>query len=191
MKKITLLLVAILFSVNSFAQTKYKVDTYHSFLNFSIKHLGISFVNGKMDNYEGTLVLDGENLSTAKFDFTIDANSINTGIEMRDNHLKSEDFFDVAKHKQISFVSTSVIKVKDNKYKLHGNLTIKGITKAVVFDLTYGGMIADDGQGNQKVGFQATTTIDRTDFNINYDPTGAGIAKEVTLVVNLEFTKVK
>jgi len=191
MKKITLLLVAILFSVNSFAQTKYKVDTYHSFLNFSIKHLGISFVNGKMDNYEGTLVLDGENLSTAKFDFTIDANSINTGIEMRDNHLKSEDFFDVAKHKQISFVSTSVKKVKDNQYKLHGNLTIKGITKAVVFDLTYGGMIADDGQGNQKVGFQATTTIDRTDFNINYDPTGAGIAKEVTLVVNLEFTKVK
>lgn len=191
MKKITLLLVTILFSVNSFAQTKYKVDTYHSFLNFSIKHLGISFVNGKMDNYEGTLVLDGENLSTAKFDFTIDANSINTGIEMRDNHLKSEDFFDVAKHKQISFVSTSVKKVKDNQYKLHGNLTIKGITKAVVFDLTYGGMIADDGQGNQKVGFQATTTIDRTDFNINYDPTGAGIAKEVTLVVNLEFTKVK
>lgn len=191
MKKITLLLVAILFSVNSFAQTKYKVDTYHSFLNFSIKHLGISFVNGKMDNYEGTLILDGENLSTAKFDFTIDANSINTGIEMRDNHLKSEDFFDVAKHKQISFVSTSVKKVKDNQYKLHGNLTIKGITKAVVFDLTYGGMIADDGQGNQKVGFQATTTIDRTDFNINYDPTGAGIAKEVTLVVNLEFTKVK
>ena len=67
----------------------------------------------------------------------------------------------------------------------------KDVTKPVTFDLVYGGLLADDGQGNQKVGFQATTTIDRTAFNINYDPTGMGIAKDVKFIVNLEFNKAK
>lgn len=191
MKKLAFLFVATLVSVTSFAQTKYNVDSYHSFLNFSVGHMGISFVDGKMDKYEGTLTMDGENISTAKFDFTIDTNSINTGIEMRDNHLRSADFFDVANHKDMKFVSTSIKKAGKNKYKLNGNLTIKGITKPVTFDLVYGGLLKDDGQGNQKVGFQATTTIDRTAFNINYDLTGMGVAKDVTFTVNLEFNKAK
>lgn len=191
MKKLAFLFVATLVSVASFAQTKYNVDTYHSFLNFSVGHMGISFVDGKMDKYEGTLTMDGENVSTAKFDFTIDTYSINTGIEMRDNHLRAADFFDVANHKDMKFVSTSVKSNGKNKYKLHGNLTLKGITKPVTFDLVYGGLVKDDGQGNQKVGFQATTTIDRTAFDINYDPTGTGIAKDVKFTVNLEFNKVK
>ncbi len=81
---------------------------------------------------------------------------------------------------------------KDGKnYKLNGNLTIKDVTKPVTFTLVYGGLLKDDGQGNQKVGFQATTTIDRTDFNINYDPTGMGVAKDVKFIINLEFTKAK
>jgi len=191
MKKIALLFVAVLFSVASFAQTKYNVDTYHSFLDFSIGHMGISFVNGKMDKYQGTLEMNGEEITTAKFNFTIDASSVNTGIEMRDNHLRSADFFDVANHKDITFVSTSVKKNGKNNYKLTGNLTVKGITKPVTFDLVYGGLLKDDGQGNQKVGFQATATVDRTAFNINYDPTGMGVAKEVKFIVNLEFTKAK
>lgn len=191
MKKIALLFVAALFSVASFAQTKYNVDTYHSFLDFSIGHMGISFVNGKMDKYQGTLEMNGEEVTTAKFNFTIDASSVNTGIEMRDNHLRSADFFDVANHKDITFVSTSVKKNGKNNYKLTGNLTVKGITKPVTFDLVYGGLLKDDGQGNQKVGFQATATVDRTAFNINYDPTGMGVAKEVKFIVNLEFTKAK
>jgi len=191
MKKIALLFVAVLFSVTSFAQTKYNVDSYHSFLDFSVGHMGISFVNGKMDKYQGTLEMNGEEVTSAKFNFTIDASSVNTGIEMRDNHLRSADFFDVANHKDITFVSTSVKKEGKNKFKLNGNLTIKGVSKPVTFDLVYGGLLKDDGQGNQKVGFQATTTIDRTAFNINYDPTGMGVAKEVKFTVNLEFTKAK
>lgn len=190
MKKVVLLFVAALFSVASFAQTKYNVDNYHSFLNFSVGHMGISFVDGTMDKYQGNLEMSGEDVTTAKFDFIIDANSVNTGIEARDNHLRTADFFDTANHKEIKFVSTSV-KKDGKKYKLNGNLTIKGITKPVTFDLVYGGLLKDDGQGNQKVGFQAITTIDRTAFNINYDPTGMGIAKEVKFNVNLEFTKAK
>lgn len=191
MKKIALLLVTTLFTVATYAQTKYTVDTYHSFLNFSIGHMGISFVDGKMDKYQGTLEMDDQNITTAKFNFTIDVNSINTGIEMRDNHLKNADFFEVSKYNDIKFVSTSVKKAGKNKYKLNGDLTIKGITKPVTFDLVYGGLVKDDGQGNQKVGFQATTTIDRTAFNVNYDPTGGAIAKVVKLVANLQFAKVK
>lgn len=191
MKKIALLFIATLFSVATFAQTKYNVDTYHSFLNFSVGHLGISFVDGKMDKYQGTLEMDKEDIATAKFNFTIDASSVNTGIEMRDDHLRSADFFETAKYQDIKFVSTSIKKAGKNNYKLNGNLTIKGITKPVTFDLVYGGLLKDDGQGNQKVGFQATTTIDRTAFNINYDPTGMGVAKDVKFIVNLEFTKAK
>lgn len=190
MKKIALLLIVTLFSVTSFAQTKYNVDAYHSFLNFSVGHMGISFVDGRMDKYQGTLEMDGENVTSAKFKFKVDVNSVNTGIEMRDKHLKSADFFDAEKFNEITFNSTSITK-KGKAYKLNGDLTIKGVTKNVTFDLVYGGLLKDDGQGNQKVGFQATTKIDRTAYNITYDPTGTGVAKEVTFVVNLEFNKTK
>src|SRR5690606_11088223 len=188
MKKIALLFIATMFSVASFAQTKYNVDPYHSFLNFSVGHLGISFVDDKMDKYTGSLEMSNEDVTSAKFNFTIDANSVNRGVQMRDNHLRSGDFFETAKYNDIKFVSTSIKKDGKN-YKLSGNLTIKDITKLVTFDLVYGGLLKDDGQGNQKVGFQATTTIDRTAFNINYDPTGMGVAKDVKFIVNLEFTK--
>jgi len=190
MRRILLLAVAMLFSVTSFAQTKFNVDTYHSFLNFSVGHLGISFVDGRMDKYEGDLEMKDEDITTAKFNFTIDASSVNTGVQMRDDHLRSADFFEVETYKEIKFVSTS-IKKEGSNYKLHGNLTIKNVTKPITFDLVYGGYLKDDGQGNEKVGFQATTTIDRTAFNINYDPTGMGIAKDVKFIVNLEFTKAK
>lgn len=190
MKKAILLLVAVLgLSMTTNAQTTWKVDQAHSFLKFSIKHLGISFVDGKIDKYDGTVVLNNEDITTAKFNFDIDVNSINTGIEARDNHLKSPDFFETSKYGKMTFVSTGVKKVTKNNYKLTGNLTIKDVTKQVTFDLVYGGKAANDGFGNEKLGFQATTTIDRTAFNINYDPTGMGVAKDVSLTVNLEFSK--
>ncbi|HLW40971.1 MAG TPA: YceI family protein, partial [Flavobacterium sp.] len=120
MRRILLLAVAMLFSVTSFAQTKFNVDTYHSFLNFSVGHLGISFVDGRMDKYEGDLEMKDEDITTAKFNFTIDASSVNTGVQMRDDHLRSADFFEVETYKEIKFVSTS-IKKEGSNYKLHGN----------------------------------------------------------------------
>lgn len=189
MKKALLLFVAVLgLSINATAQTTWKVDPMHSFLNFSVKHLGISFVDGRMDKYDGTLVLTKEDITTGKFNFTVDVNSIDTDVEARDNHLKSTDFFEASKYGTMTFVSTS-IKKEGKNYKMTGNLTIKGVTKPVTFDLVYGGKAANDGYGNEKLGFQAKTTIDRTAFNINYDPTGMGIAKDVELVINLEFGK--
>ncbi|MGG5577192.1 YceI family protein [Myroides sp. C15-4] len=189
MKKIVLFVVAALFSVTSFAQTKWNVDPMHSFLNFSVKHLGISFVDGRFDKYEGTFVGNPEDLTKGTFNFTVDLNSINTSVEMRDNHLKSADFFDTAKYATMKFESKSIKKTGKDKYELVGNLTIKNITKLVTFQLTYGGLLADDGNGNTKLGFQAKTTIDRFDYEVAYDPTGQAIGKNVDITVNLEFSK--
>ncbi len=191
MRKIALVLVAALFSMTSFAQEKWTVDNYHSFLNFNIKHLGISFVDGRMDNYTGEFVGTPEDLTNGQFSFTIDVNGINTGVEMRDDHLKSADFFDTQKFPQMTFQSTSITKVSDSDYLLKGNLTIKGITKPVEFNLVYGGLLEDDGSGNTKLGFQGSTSINRFDFDIDYDPSGQAIGKEVNILVNLEFSKVK
>ncbi|MDM1038530.1 YceI family protein [Myroides odoratimimus] len=191
MKKIALLFVATLFSVASFAQTKWNVDNYHSFLNFSVKHLGISFVDGRFDKYEGTFEGTPEDLTKGTFKFSVDMNSVNTSIEMRDNHLKADDFFAAEKFPAMTFESKSIKKVGKDQYKLEGNLTIRNITKPVTFDLTYGGLLKDDGQGNTKLGFQASTTINRFDFGVAYDPSGQAIAKDVKINVNLEFNQVK
>lgn len=191
MKKIALLFVATLFSVATFAQTKWNVDKMHSFVNFSVKHLGISFVDGRFDKYEGTFVGTPEDLTKGVFNFTVDMNSVNTSVEMRDNHLKTNDFFNVEKFPTMTFESKSIKKTGKDKYKLEGNLTIRNITKPVTFDLTYGGLLQDDGQGNQKLGFQATTTVNRFDFDVAYDPSGQAIAKDVKIAVNIEFAKAK
>ncbi|WP_430614343.1 YceI family protein [Flavobacterium sp. JP2137] len=189
MKKLIYVFVAVFASATMFAQTTWKVDQMHSFLTFSVKHLGISFVEGKFDQYEGSFTASKADLTDGKFDFSIQSKSINTGVSMRDDHLRTNDFFNAEKYPTITFTSTSLKKVADNKYVLDGTLTIRGIAKPVKFDLVYGGLLKDDGQGNQKMGFQATTTINRFDFDVAYDPTGQTIAKEVSLKVNLEFTK--
>ncbi|MHC5354154.1 YceI family protein [Myroides sp. LJL115] len=191
MEKIALLAIVVLSTITTFAQDKWQVDNYHSFLNFSVKHLGISFVDGRMDSYQGEYQGSAEDLSDGKFIFTIDVNSINTGVEMRDDHLKSADFFDTSKYPQMKFESTSIEKVAGDNYILNGILTIKGVSHPVSFNMVYGGVLEDDGSGNTKMGLQANTSIDRFQYNIDYDPSGQAIGKQVKINVNLEFTKQK
>ena len=128
--------------------------------------------------------------SDAKISFTADAASINTGVEQRDNHLRSDDFFNAEKFPKLAFESTSFKKVKGNTYALAGKLTIRDVTKNVVFSVVFGGT-AKDQQGNTKAGFLATTKINRLDYNVKYDPTGAGIAKDVNITLNLQFAQAK
>ncbi len=109
---------------------------------------------------------------------------------MRDKHLKSDDFFNAEKYPKITFASTSFKKVKNNVYALAGSLTIRDVTKNIIFDVVYGGT-AKDQQGNTKAGFLATTKINRLDYNVSYDPTGAGIAKDVHITLNLQFVQAK
>ncbi|PWH81303.1 YceI family protein [Brumimicrobium oceani] len=186
MKNLLLLMVSVLFSVGIYAQTDWKVDPYHSSLNFNIAHSGISIVNGKFLEYDGTLTTKGEALESAKFDFTVKVNSINTNVEQRDNHLRSPDFFEVEKYPNMTFESSKIEKGnKKDHYKLHGKLTIKDVTKDVVFDVHYGGTIKTE--KGEKLGMKAETTINRFDYNVDYDPTAAGIAKDVKIIVHLQF----
>ncbi len=181
--------VAMIFlTVSSFAQTQWKVDPYHSSLNFNIEHSGISIVNGKFLDYTGNLTTAGETLENATYDFTVKVASINTSVEDRDNHLKSADFFEVEKYPNMTFKSTKILATgKPDHYLLYGDLTIKDVTKEVIFDVYYGGIAKSD--KGEKLGLKAKTTINRFDYNINFDPVAAGVGKEVSIVVHLQFAK--
>lgn len=187
MKKLALLFIAAALSFSSMAQTTWNTDPMHSFVTFSIKHMGISFVDGYFGKFSGTLVAAKEDLSDAKINFSVDVNSVNTTVEMRDKHLRSADFFEVEKYPNMKFESSNFKKLSGNKYELTGKLTIKDVTKEVKFAVVYGGTAEQ--KGTTKAGFGATTTINRMDYNINYDPTGAALAKDVEIKLNLELIK--
>ncbi len=186
MRNLISLFALILLTVSSFAQTQWKVDPYHSSLNFNISHSGISIVNGKFLEYTGNLTTDGEALNDAKVDFTVKVNSINTNVEDRDNHLRSADFFEVEKYPNMTFKSSKILPTgKPDQYLLYGKLTIKDVTKDVIFDVHYGGTVETD-QG-KKQGVKAKTTINRFDYNIDFDPTAAGVGKDVHILIHAQF----
>lgn len=188
MKHLILLVAVLFFTIGSFAQTQWKVDPFHSSLNFNISHSGISIVNGKFLDYDGTLTTNGDALTDASFDFNVKVKSINTNVDDRDNHLRSADFFEVEKFPNMTFKSTKILATgKPDEYLLYGKLTIKDVTKDVIFDVHYGGKVISD-QG-QKLGIKAQTTINRFDYNINFDPAAAGVGKDVKIIAHLQFQK--
>ncbi|TDE00653.1 YceI family protein [Flavobacterium hiemivividum] len=188
MKKTVYLFAMILITLGSYAQIQWKVDPNHSSLNFDISHSGISIVNGKFLEYTGNLTTSGEKLQNANFDFTVDVKSINTNVEARDKHLQSADFFEVEKYPNLTFRSSKILATgKPDQYLLYGKLTIKNVTRDVIFDVIYGGIAKSD--KGEKLGMKAQTVINRFDYNINYDPTAVGIGKDVTIVVHLQLAK--
>jgi polyisoprenoid-binding protein YceI len=188
MKKVLILVVMSLFSIGAFAQTQWQVDPNHSSLNFSIKHSGISLVNGKFLDYTGSLTTNGDALRDAQFNFNVQVASISTNVDARDKHLRSADFFEVETYPTMTFKSTKILATgKPEHFLLYGELTIKGVTKPVIFDVYYGGTAKSD--KGEKLGLKAKTTINRFDYNINFDPTAAGIGKDVDIVVHLQFAK--
>lgn len=150
------------------SQTKWKIDESHSTIGFSVKHMMVSEVEGKFEKYEGNVVASKEDFSDAKVEMTIYVNSINTGNEKRDDHLKSEDFFDVSKYPTITFKSKKVEKIGNDSYKLIGDITIKGITKEIILDVKYNGKVKDP-WGNTRAGFTLTGEINRLDFNLKWN----------------------
>ena len=167
------------------------VDKPHTNVKFSVAHLVISDVDGNFKSFDGTMESSKADFSDAKITFTADVSSINTDNEMRDNHLKSDEFFNAAKFPQMKFVSTSFTPLGDNKYKLVGNLTIRDVTKSVTFDVKYGGTVA--AMGGTHAGFKATTTIDRFDYNLKWSKTteagGMVAGKDVEITINADFKK--
>lgn len=173
-----------------FAQGKWNIDKAHSSIKFTATHLVISEVEGSFKTFTGSMESSKPDFTDAKINFTVDVASINTDNEKRDAHLKSDDFFNAEKFPRLTFTSTSFRKLKDNKYELKGELTIRDITKPVTFAVTYGGTVKDP-WGNTHAGFKATTTIDRFDYNLKWNALteagGAVVGKDIEIRVNVEF----
>lgn len=189
MKKIISGLAALLVMCSAGAQATYKNDKFHSQLKFDITHTGVSTVSGSFTDFEATITASKPDFSDAVFQLTAKAESINTGIEPRDHHLKTDQFFDVATYPTLSFTSTSVNKISEGRYTLNGNLTMHGVTKPVIMDLWYRGTITNKMSKKEVSGFRATGKINRVDFGIGTKFPGDSIGEEVTITADGEFSK--
>ncbi|HSF45437.1 MAG TPA: YceI family protein [Chitinophagaceae bacterium] len=184
--------VAVMSGITASAQTKWTVDKGHSNVKFAVTHMVVSEMEGTFKVFDGTMEHTKPDFSDAKINFSIDVASVNTDNERRDGHLKSDDFFNAEKYPKMTFVSTSVKPMGGNKYQLTGNLTIRDVTKPVVFDVTHGGVL--NTSRGAKAGFKAVTKINRFDYNLKWDRAtetgGLVVDKEVTIQVNVEMDKV-
>ena len=189
MKKTALIFaVCTIFSLASFAQT-WTLDPAHSKLGFSITHMMISDVDGAFTNFEAKITSSKEDFSDAVIELTADANSVSTDNEKRDGHLKTEDFFDVAKYKTVTFKSKSVQKVGDNKYKVTGDLTLHGVTKPIVLTATVVGTAVHPQSKKELVGLKVSGVIKRSDFGIGAGFPAPMLGDEVTIAGDFEFVK--
>ncbi len=172
--------------------TKWELDASHAKIGFSVSHFGISETEGKFTKFTGTVLSDKEDFSDAQIDLTIDVASINTDDAQRDQHLRSADFFDVAKFPAISFKSKSLKANGKGRYKLTGDLSMHGVTKEVQLDVAYNGTVVDP-FNNTKAGFKINGLVDRTQFGLAWNgklSTGdLLVGNNVNLDINIELTK--
>lgn len=189
MKKVFLLAATALFSTGVFAQSTWKVDKAHSHLTFTVTHLAVSDVDGTFKDFDATITASKPDFSDAKFQFTANTASVNTGVDQRDNHLKSADFFDIAKYPTVTFNSTSIKPASAGHYTLKGNLTLNGVTKPVTMDLWYRGTITNPMSKAEDAGFQVTGTVKRSDFNFGSKFGSPMLSDEVAVKASGEFGK--
>ncbi len=198
MKNIYALLFMVIFTFASVtittAQTKWNLDKSHSKVGFSVSHMVITDVEGNFKDFDATVTTTGEDFSTAKIDFTAKTASVYTENEKRDNHLRSDDFFNAEKYPNLTFKSKSIKQVSDNKYKLTGDLTMRDVTKEVVLDVKFNGIIKDM-SGNTRAGFKITGELNRMDYGLKFNAllgTGdAVVGNTVELIINVELIKAK
>lgn len=176
-------------SSNIFAQTTWKVDPAHSQVSFGITHMGISEVEGRFDNFNGSIVAVNDDFSDAVYEMNIEVPSINTGVERRDNHLRSADFFDAEKYSEMTFKSTSSQKVGEGKYKVTGDLTFRGITKPVTLDVWHRGTVENPQNGDVISGFAISGNVSRSDYNLGPDFPEAVLSDNIVIDVDGEFKK--
>ena len=173
----------------------WSLDPHHTAVSFSAKHMGVATVRGRFDDVTADLELDDPNdPTTGSGTVTVKAASVNTGSEMRDNHLRSPDFFDAEKYPDIVFRLKSISKAGDDKYKVTGDLTIKGITQEITLDYEHSGTVVDP-YGNTKVGGTLTGTVNRTDWGLVWNvPLGGGgllVGEKVKLEIDGELAQDK
>ena len=182
------MVVALLCS-QAFAQNTWKVDPLHAKLTFSITHLGISDVAGLFKTFDVTITTVKPDFSDAVFELTTEIASIDTEVEMRDDDLRSPNFFEVQKYPKMTFKSTSIKKISKDKYKLAGNLTLHGITRPVAMDLWFRGTAENPLNKITSAGFQLTGSLKRSDFGIGTKTPASFIGDEVSIKADGEFIK--
>ncbi|MEJ2616016.1 MAG: YceI family protein [Ignavibacteriaceae bacterium] len=172
----------------------WKIDEVHSKIRFSVKHMVIAEVEGQFNKFDFNLINEEEDFSSSQVELTIDANSIDTRNNDRDNHLRSSDFFNVENFPTIKFKSTLVKKINDEKYKMLGNLTIKDNTNPIELDVTYGGQIRDP-WGNTRAGFNVKGSLNRFDYGLKWnnliETGGAVVGKNININCDIEVVKVE
>jgi polyisoprenoid-binding protein YceI len=170
-------------------QSSWKIDPAHSQAGFSVRHMGLSNVRGRFNNINGTIIFDETDLSKSSVNATVDTTTVDTGVEQRNGHLKSPDFFDVAKFPTMTFVSKSVTKSGD-EYLVTGDLTLHGVTKPVVLHLDAPEKEQAGMDGKAHRGFSATTTIHRQDFGLVWNGTlksgEAVVGDDVKITLDVE-----
>jgi polyisoprenoid-binding protein YceI len=172
--------------------TTWTIDPAHAEIGFAVRHLMLSTVRGRFGTVNGTITVDENDPNTAKIDVTVDVTSVDTRQEMRDNHLRSADFFDVANHPTMHFVSKQIKGDVTGTFKVIGDLTIRGTTKQVTLDVTFEGR-AKDPWGNDRAGFSATGKINRRDFGLNWNQAleagGVVVGDEVKMTLDVEIVR--
>jgi polyisoprenoid-binding protein YceI len=171
---------------------EYKIDAAHSIIGFAIRHYEINWVEGRFKDFTGMIRYDEKDITKSSVEFTAKIESIDTGIEPRNAHLRTGDFFDVAKYPEMTFKSTRVERKGKDRYVLHGDFTLKGVTKQVALPFTITGAIKDP-RGNMRFGIDAQTTINRHDYGITWgkplDGGGLDVGNVVTIRLQLEAVK--
>jgi len=173
----------------------WSLDPHHTAVSFSAKHMGVATVRGRFDDVTAALELDDpEDPTTGRGTVTVKAASVNTGSEMRDNHLRSPDFFDAEKYPDIVFTLKSIKKAGDDKFEVVGDLTVKGITKEITLDYEHSGTAVDP-YGNTKVGGTLTGTVNRNDWGLVWNvPLGGGgwlVGEKIKLEIDGELAQEK
>jgi polyisoprenoid-binding protein YceI len=170
----------------------WKIDTAHSEINLSVRHMMISTVRGRFEKFSGTVDFDQENPENTKVDVQIEAASINTREEQRDAHLRSPDFLNVEQYPYLTFKSKRVELINERQARLIGDLTIRDVTKEVVLDVVFNGL-ARSPFGTENAGFSASTVINRKDWglvwNVALETGGVLVDEEVKINIEVELIK--
>jgi polyisoprenoid-binding protein YceI len=173
----------------AFAQTStWAIDSAHSSINFEVRHMGVSNVHGSLGEVSGTVLYDEKNVTKSTVEASASTTTVSTGVEKRDTHLKSADFFDVTKYPKLNFKSTSVSNA-DGKLTLTGDLTLNGVTKSVTLDVDGPAPPQTDQKGVTRSGFSATGKLKRNDFGFGSKFPSAVVGDDIKFSIDLEIDK--
>lgn len=167
----------------------WQIDTVHTHVGFSVKHMMVSTVRGQFKQYSGTLTIDSADFTKSRFEGEVDVTSIDTGNSQRDDHLRSGDFFDAANHPKIKFANSKIESKGDGEFVVHGDLTIRGTTLPIALEVEYHGT-SKNPWGKTVTGFSAKSTVNRKDFGLSWNALletgGVAVSEKVKIEIEVE-----